>query len=129
MAAWTPGFAGMQTRKVSVLLGFQRELPQSLVMDLSYVGSATHKLFVNEELNPILPGGSRLYPTYGRRQIRGNSGNSNYHALQARLDRRFSKGVQLTGSGRSLSMRPAKCSPAMGLAAIFPLLSPKVAYS
>jgi hypothetical protein len=67
-------------------------------MDLSYVGSAAHKLFVNEELNPILAGGSRLYPTFGRRQIRGNSGNSNYHALQARLDRRFSKGVQLTGS-------------------------------
>ena len=78
--------------------GFQRELPQSLVMDLSYVGSSAHKLFVNEELNPILAGGSRLYPAFGRRQIRGNSGNSNYHALQARLDRRFSKGVQLTGS-------------------------------
>ena len=79
-------------------LGFQRELPQSLVMDLSYVASAARKLFTNEELNPILATGSRLYPGFGRRQIRGNSGNSIYHALQARLDRRFSRGVQLTGS-------------------------------
>lgn len=78
--------------------GLQRELPVSLVMELSYVGSVAHKLFTNEELNPLLPTGGRLYPGFGRRQIRGNSGNSNYHALQARLDRRFSRGVQVMGA-------------------------------
>ncbi|MCI0626640.1 MAG: carboxypeptidase regulatory-like domain-containing protein [Acidobacteria bacterium] len=91
-----PGLVSPYTERWS--FGFQRELPQNLVMDLSYVGSVAHKLFTNEELNPFLPSGPRLYPNFGRRQIRGNSGNSNYHALQARLDRRFSKGVQLTGS-------------------------------
>jgi hypothetical protein len=78
--------------------GFQRELPANLVMDLSYVGSAGHKLFTNEEWNPQLPTGPRLYPAFGRRQIRANSGNSIYHAMQARLDRRFSRGVQITGA-------------------------------
>ena len=91
-----PGLVAPYTERWS--FGFQRELPQDLVMDVSYVASVAHKLFTNEELNPILPSGARLYPNFGRRAIRGNSGNSNYHALQARLDRRFSKGLQLTGS-------------------------------
>lgn len=95
-SAFLRGLVSPYTERWS--LGFQRELPQQLVLDLSYVGSVGHKLFTNEELNPILPSGDRLHPALGRRQIRGNSGNSNYHALQTRLDRRFSKGVQLTAA-------------------------------
>jgi len=78
--------------------GVQRELPSSFVMDLSYVGAAGHKLFTNEEYNPIVSGGQRLNSGFGRRQIRGNSGNSIYHALQARIDRRFSNSVQVSGA-------------------------------
>ena len=95
-AVLLPGLVSPYTERWS--FGVQRELPSSFVMDLSYVGAAGHKLFTNEEYNPIFSGGQRLYPSFGRRQIRGNSGNSIYHALQARLDRRFSNGVQISGA-------------------------------
>jgi outer membrane receptor protein involved in Fe transport len=35
-------------------LGIQRELPLDLVMDLSYVGSSGSKLYINEDLNPLV---------------------------------------------------------------------------
>ena len=36
-------------------LGFQRELPKRLVIDVSYVGSKGTKLYVNEDANPLVP--------------------------------------------------------------------------
>jgi hypothetical protein len=40
----------------------------------------------------------RLYPNYGQVLVFDNEGNSSYHALQARVDRRFSHGFQLAAS-------------------------------
>jgi len=40
----------------------------------------------------------RLYPNYGQALVFDNEGNSSYHALQARADRRFSHGFQLAAS-------------------------------
>ncbi|MCI0353055.1 MAG: hypothetical protein L0Z53_26850, partial [Acidobacteriales bacterium] len=40
----------------------------------------------------------RLHPNYGQRTVRTGQGNSAYHALQARLDRRFAQGFQLAAS-------------------------------
>jgi hypothetical protein len=43
--------------------------------------------------------GDRLYPTYGQiRDVRTSQGNSAYHSLQSRLDRRFARGFQLAAS-------------------------------
>jgi hypothetical protein len=78
--------------------GFQRQLPQRMILDLSYVGSASHKLFTSEDLNVRQVSGVRLYPDFGIRQIRGNSGNSNYHAMQLRVERRFAEDLVFTGS-------------------------------
>ncbi|MBI1745513.1 MAG: TonB-dependent receptor [Acidobacteria bacterium] len=78
--------------------GFQRELPSRLLFDLSYVGSASHKLLTTADLNPQLPTGQRLYPNLGIRRARTNAGNSNYHAMQLRLDRRFANSFSATGS-------------------------------
>jgi hypothetical protein len=78
--------------------GFQRQLPQRMILDLSYVGSASHKLFTNEDLNVRQLNEVRLYPDFGIRQIHGNSGNSNYHAMQLRVERRFAKTFVFTGS-------------------------------
>ncbi len=39
-----------------------------------------------------------LYPNYGQILVIDNEGNSSYHALQARLDRRFSYGFQVAAS-------------------------------
>ena len=78
--------------------GFQRQLPQSMLLDLSYVGSESHKLTTKSDVNPRLLSGSRLYPDLGLRVLRTSQGNSAYHALQARLDRRFAAGFQLNTS-------------------------------
>jgi hypothetical protein len=78
--------------------GFQRQLPQGFLLDVSYVGSESHKLTTKADLNPRLLSGRRLYPDIGPRSVRTSEGNSDYHALQARVDRRFAGGFQLGAS-------------------------------
>jgi hypothetical protein len=92
-----PTFRNPYTERWS--FGFQRELPQSTVLDLSYIGSESHRLTTKAEWNPRLPTGVlRLYPAFGSADIRTSEGNSSYHALQAHLDRRFVHGLQLATS-------------------------------
>ncbi len=87
-------------------LGVQRELPGSLVIDISYVGSKGTKLYLNEERNPQVPANLQITPagytgpTQGRfdniqgsRVIRSNSGSSSYHAGQVTAQRRITKGL------------------------------------
>jgi hypothetical protein len=78
--------------------GFQRQLPHQVLLDVSYVGSESHKLTTKADFNPRLLNGQRLYPAFGPRELRTSEGNSAYHALQTRVDRRFAGGFQLTAS-------------------------------
>ena len=78
--------------------GFQRQLAQSTVLDVSYVGSESHKLTTVADWNPQLLNGVRLYPNSGPVTAKTSQGNSSYHALEGRLDRRFSHGFQLAAS-------------------------------
>jgi outer membrane receptor protein involved in Fe transport len=78
--------------------GFQRQLSSKLVLDGSYVGSESHKLTTWAEVNTRQPDGRNLHPDFGSRQIRTSQGNSAYHAMQWRLDRRFARGFQTTAS-------------------------------
>ena len=78
--------------------GFQRQLPQSMLWDVSYVGSESHGLHTKTDRNPQLLTGMHLYPNYGQVLVIDNEGNSSYHALQTRLDRRFSHGFQVAAS-------------------------------
>jgi hypothetical protein len=78
--------------------GFQRQLPQRILLDVSYVGSESHGLYTKVDRNPQLPTDWRLNPNYGQVLVIDNEGNSSYHALQTRLDRRFSHGFQLAAS-------------------------------
>ncbi len=79
--------------------GFQRQLPDNVLLDVSYVGSESHKLITRADWNPRLPTGTlRLYPDYGPVIASTSEGDSSYHALEARLDRRFARGFQLSGS-------------------------------
>ncbi len=91
-----PGFRNPYTERWS--FGFQRQLPQSTVLDVSYVGSESHKLTTKADWNPRLLNGVRLYPNFGPTDIRTSEGNSSYHALQGRLDRRFAHGFQFAAS-------------------------------
>ena len=78
--------------------GFERQLPGNSLLDVSYIGSESHKLNTRADVNPQQPSGLRLHPDFGPRTIRTSQGNSAYHSLQARLDRRFAHGFQLIGS-------------------------------
>jgi len=82
--------------------GFQRQLSSKVVIEGTYVGSESHKLATweagNPPADPLQPDGPRLHPDFGGRGIRTSQGNSSYHAMQWRADRRFSRGLQLTAS-------------------------------
>jgi hypothetical protein len=78
--------------------GFQRQLADKLVLDVAYVGSVSHKLTTRTDFNPLQADGVRLYPALGQRWARTSQGNSAYHALQSRVERRFGQGFQVTGS-------------------------------
>lgn len=94
-------------------LGVQRELPGNLLLDVSYVGTKGTKLFVNEDMNPIVPALMRINPAItptlyslstrwdsaqGGRLTRTNGGDSNYNALQVEVNRRLSAGLLFKAS-------------------------------
>ncbi|MFY9555038.1 MAG: carboxypeptidase regulatory-like domain-containing protein [Blastocatellia bacterium] len=79
----------------------QRQLPGRFIFDTSYVGSLGRKLFVTEDLNPIVSSGPpavRRFPLLGIRRYRTSGANSSYNSLQLRLDKGFSRGMQFTTS-------------------------------
>jgi hypothetical protein len=73
--------------------GIQRELPGHNVLDVAYVGTRGTRLFINEQLNPGIPGSAnangRLFATRGSVISRTNGGDSHYNGLQMRLERSF----------------------------------------
>jgi hypothetical protein len=86
-------------------LGIQRELVQDLLVDVTYVGTRGNHLIGNININQSFPGpgaqGPRrpffaLNPLVTNVTLRTNYGDSSYHALQVRLEKRYSKG--LTGT-------------------------------
>ena len=91
--------------------GLQRELPYNLIVDVSYVGSKGTKLFINEDVNPLVrpelritpagftgPTQGRLDNVQGGRLIRTNGGSSIYHSGQLEVKRRFADNLTLTGA-------------------------------
>ncbi len=76
--------------------GFQRELPANLFLDVSYIGSESHRLTTRADWNPRLPTGLRLYPLYGVVVAKTSEGNSTYDALQALFSRRFKHGFEFS---------------------------------
>jgi hypothetical protein len=85
-------------------LGIQRELARNVLLEVNYVGNAGVKLMTNDILNNPLPGpgtiGSpqhpRPYPLLTNNLIASQDrGSSLYHGLQAKLEKRFSNGLQL----------------------------------
>ena len=99
-------------------LGVERELPYNLFVDVSYIGSVSHKLYRTIDMNPQINDGcaSRLHSELqsplpspcasltpaqraqqtalrtgqGIRTVRATSANSDYESFQADLKRRFS---------------------------------------
>jgi hypothetical protein len=94
-------------------LGVQRDLGKGVAVDITYAGNAGRHLHQTRDLN-TLPYGTRFDPAnadptnpstplpdnflrplpgYGSVSYRESSGISNYHALQASVNRRFLKGL------------------------------------
>ncbi len=90
------------------LFNVQRQLGKDTVVEAGYIGNGGHKLELLRVWNqPVLrtgPNDSRTllqrspFPAYGLIQTLDSHGNSNYHGLALKAQRRFSKGLTyLTG--------------------------------
>jgi hypothetical protein len=85
------------------LFNVQRQLGQDTVIEAGYLGSGGHKLELLRVWNqPVLrkgPNDARTllqrspFPAYGLIQTLDGHGNSNYHGLALKAQRRFSKGL------------------------------------
>jgi outer membrane receptor protein involved in Fe transport len=76
----------------------QRRLTEDLIAEVGYVGNkGTHlTMFINENTalpGPGDPGPRRPWPVLGATSEMDNVATSSYHGLQAKLEKRFSKGL------------------------------------
>ena len=81
-------------------LSVQQQLPQALVAQLSYVGSATHRLYYPLQIDQPRPGAGsvqarRPLPQYSAVYQYAPFIASNYNSLQGQLERRFAHGLYL----------------------------------
>lgn len=80
------------------LFNIQHQLADSTVLELGYLGNSGHKVERMLALNVPRPGpgpvaARRIWPELGTIQEVGNTVNTNYHSLAAKLQRRFSRGL------------------------------------
>jgi len=78
-------------------LSLEREFPHSFLGKIAYQGSEGHHLFSAVRFNRCegnsgLTNCVRPIPTFGEFNQKGNSGNSNFHSLQASVERSLSNG-------------------------------------
>jgi hypothetical protein len=81
-------------------LDIQRELPANLLFDIAYVGTAGVHLTGSTNLNQGAPGGGAppISTKIGQVEALLDREQSNYNALQVKVERRFSSGLFLLGS-------------------------------
>jgi hypothetical protein len=83
--------------------GVQRELTKDMSLEVTYMGSTGVHLRRLQTYNAPPPGAGnqtarRPFPKFGGFQVMNAPGHSSYHALQSRLQHRFSNGFTLLGS-------------------------------
>jgi hypothetical protein len=84
-------------------LNLQREVAGGFVAQVGYTGSEAHKLVQTINVNQAYPGtgnvnARRPYQGFSNIQFYSPLGNSNYHALLGKLERRFSRGLSMLAS-------------------------------
>lgn len=80
-------------------LEVQRELSPAVALELGYFGSQGRHLLLSLDPNQGAPGGPPLRnPAFGPAEGQTTSGSSDYHAFQARVERRAVGGLSLLGS-------------------------------
>jgi Carboxypeptidase regulatory-like domain/TonB dependent receptor len=100
LAAWDPNFKQAYVYHWSV--GFQRQLGQ-FVLDANYVGTSGFELPLTYDVNSPYPGGGsvasrRPFQGFGTINFTIPMGNSNYNALEMRLERRYANGFAVLAS-------------------------------
>jgi outer membrane receptor protein involved in Fe transport len=81
----------------------QRQLSESTVLELAYVGSQASHLDNSRNLNDAPPGSvplqpNRPYPLWGAIRYLASDGKSYYQSMQVRGERRFSRGFSFLAS-------------------------------
>ncbi len=90
-------------------LSIQHQVTSSMTAEIAYVGNVARKLHINRQINPAVFGpGATVGNTNARRRLNPGilgpityyepTGNSNYNSLQLSLNRRFAKGLLLSGA-------------------------------
>ncbi len=79
-------------------LQLEHQFGQNTVIDLAYVGAkADHETNTFSYTNPQLVTGAKFFASQGLNvTVNTNNGSFSYHALQARLNRTMSRGLQTT---------------------------------
>jgi hypothetical protein len=86
------------------LANVQRQLGETLVLEVGYLGSVSHHLYGFQNANESIPGttGSALsrtpFPNFGVIQLVADSGNGNYNAGSLKLTKRFGRGLSFISS-------------------------------
>lgn len=81
----------------------QRQIGASLAIEGAYVGGKGNKLYTNWRGNGATPGAGpvnprRPFPLFGTISEQNPRGNSVYHSMQWKVERRFAKGFSLLSS-------------------------------
>jgi outer membrane receptor protein involved in Fe transport len=99
-------------------LNIQEELPGSMLLEVAYVGSkATHLQTMLDMNQDPVPGpgdiqSRRPFPQFGSFSNIVDRGNSNYHALQVKVEERMTHGLMFLSSftySKSLNDQPEIC--------------------
>ncbi len=77
----------------------QHQLGHDFTAQVAYIGSEGHHLFSKYTVNLIDPAtGKRPLAGFGSFGLKTNDGNSNFNALQASIQRRFTRGLLFQGN-------------------------------
>lgn len=85
-------------------LGIQRALSASSMVEVAYVGTSGNRLLMANDMNAALPGTTSpttrqpYGPALGTIVELSNSAHSIYHGLQAKVEKRYSRGLYFLGS-------------------------------
>jgi len=84
-------------------IAIQRELTAAMVATIAYVGSSSRNLRRQLDVNAPLPGPGpinprRPFPDWGAITVLQADAETSYHALQAKLERRFTRGLSVLAS-------------------------------
>jgi hypothetical protein len=106
VSGWDPGFRDGYNQNWN--LSIQREVAKDLTLETAYLGTKATKLFNSYNYNQsFLVGGPlgsgsqqsrKRYPNFSTVSLVNDEANSSFHALQLKLERRFSGGLSLLGS-------------------------------